>query len=132
MSLLQKVSAVIAAAAVLGASALPVIVSACPVETAKVKSCCCGPKSSPGAERPCRCPKPAGGVPGSPCVIRKDAPSAMIQAAAMLCIGHAALLFVLPAASEPGGGSLSATRPPPRSEPGWDPGNPGFLLPLRL
>ncbi len=131
MDLMRKVSGILAAVAVLSATAVPITVSACPAPTAKAKSCCCS-KPSPGAERGCHCPKPAGGLPGDPCVVQKDTPTAALPSATAPVVEQAVLLFILPASPELGTELSSATHPAPRIQPGWDPGNFGLTVPLRI
>ena len=132
VSLLRKVSWMATAAALLSATAFPLSVSACPMPNAQAKPCCCSKPETPAeTQHRCHCPKPAGSLPGNGCTIQRTLPGAVLPSAALPSIdtGH---LFVLPLSDL----LLSEPLPTPRFflriETGWDPGNQGFLIPLRL
>lgn len=130
---MRKISGVFAAVALLASAVCPVTVSACPMETAKVKPCCCcKAERQPEAPRHCPCKKPTGELPGSPCVIQKTLPSGTMPSAAAPGFEGSHLAILLPEA-------LTFPAPPSevsflchRIEPGWDPGNFGLILSLRL
>lgn len=125
MRMLRRLFGVIGALAVFAATASPVTVQACP---AAAQDCCCG--QVPG-EHDCCCPKPPGALPGSDCSIQKALPDAAAAAAgpALEPLG-AGVLFAAPSATPQD--STPGVLFHARIEPGWDPGNQGFLLPLRL
>ena len=130
VTLARNVSALLSAVALLSASVLPVTVSACPAQDTQAHSCCCCGLKPEQADRPCHCPKPAGSLPGDACFVQKAAPSATLPSATAL--DTTPLLFALPPVVELKVGYSAAPPPTPRIEPGWDPGNQGFVLPLRL
>ena len=133
MNLLRRLSGVTAALAVLGATAFPLSVSACPAASGKAaQGCCCTRAGKPGCCRSCHCPKPPGALPGSGCTIQRTLPAGAVIPALALPSLDAAPLGILPAADLPASESLPRTGLFPRIEPGWDPGNRGFLVPLRI
>ena len=132
VNLLRRISWAVLAAALLSATAFPLSVSACHTPNAQAKPCCCSkPEAPTESHHRCHCPKPAGSLPGNGCTIQRTLPGAVLPSAALPSI-DAGYLFVLPVS----GLSMSEPLPTPRFllriEPGWDPGNQGFLIPLRL
>ena len=127
---MRKVSALVSAVALLGTTLLPVTISACPAQSSEVKPCCCcGPKPAQKG-CPCPCPKPAESLPGDACVVQKSTPNATLPPATAL--ETAPFLPALPPMAELRVSFSATLRPALRIEPGWDPGNRGFVLPLRL
>ena len=132
MNLLRKVALMSAALAFLSAAVVPLSISACPASKAKVNPCCCcKPGHADDILRRCPCKKPAGELPGSPCVIQKSLPSGTLPSVATPIEGGL-LLCVIPASLELPAVPSAVSPLHARIEPGWDPGSPGFVLPLRL
>ena len=132
MTVRGRISGVLGALALLGSAAFPVAVSACP-ETGAERPCCCS-GSGPAGElgHRCCCRQPEKPAPGGPCREFKANPEASSPAAGpSLELPGAGILPAAPlAASEDA--TPGAAFACPRTEPGWDPGNFGLILPLRL
>ena len=127
MRKIRTVTGVFAAIAIV-AMALPVTVGACPTRP-EGEACCCA-KASAAGQGCCCCPKPTQPSPdhcaalkARPDVAGADAPPDPTPPGAGVLAETPSLT---PPASTPGV-SFHA-----RIQPGWDPGNFGLLIPLRL
>jgi len=135
MRSLWKISLLGVAVALPVSALVPVSVPACPMSAAKAAPCCCcTAERSAGTSCPCPAPsrKPAGGAPGSPCVLQKTLPIGTLPSATAEVVDGSFFSLALPATLLFPVTPSAAPILHSRIEPGWDPGSIGFIVPLRL
>lgn len=126
MRKIRMVTGAFAAIAIV-AMALPVTVRACPTRP-EGKACCCA-KASAAGQGCCCCPKPT--QPSGHCSVLKARPDvAGAGAPPDPTPLETGVLAAAPSLTLPD--LTLGALPSAWTEPGWDPGNFGLLVPLRL